>query len=216
MTLSFNFQQRFTTMKNVIKMLCAATMLLTLNACSTAKNNNEAAIERYSDLHFDNKDPIPLTVKTINIKSEFTPSFTRPNVEHMFPVSIEKTAKTWAKERLEAVDFSSNRTAEFIIQDASVTEQEIKAAQLLQKDGLKYHANLKVVLRVIDNKASAQTSVEAYRELTMPIDTSIEDKERHWNEMVINLFKSFDEHMDTNIHKYLNMYIKDNQTIVTY
>ena len=204
-------------MKNILKMMCAAAMILTFGACSTpSMNNNEATPERYSDLHFDNKAPIALNVKTVEIKSEFTPSFTRPNVEHMFPVSIEKTAKTWAKERLEAADFASNRTAEFIIQDASVTEQEIKAEQLLQKDGLKYHANLKVLLRITENSASTQTSVEAYRDLTMPIDTNIDDKERHWNEMVINLFKAFDEHMDSNIHQHLNMYIKDNKAIATY
>lgn len=203
-------------MKNILKMVGAAAMLLMLNACSTSMNNNEATPERYSDLHFDNKNPIALNVKTIEVKSEFTPSFTRPNVEHMFPVSIEKTAKTWAKERLEAADFASNRKAEFIIQDASVTEQEVKAEQLLQKDGLKYHANLKVLLKVTENKASTQTSVEAYRDLIMPIDTNIDDKEKHWNEMVINLFKAFDEHMDANIHKYLNMYVKDNKIITTY
>ena len=202
-------------MNSFIKMFCSATLVLGLCACAT-RNNNEAAPERYSDLHFDNKQPIELMVKKIDVKSEFTPSFTRPNVEHLFPVSIEKTAKTWAKERLEAVDFSSNRVAEFIIKDASVTEREEKAEQLLQKDRLRYHATLNVVLRVIDNKASAQTSVEAYRELTMPIDTSIEDKEKHWNEMVVNLFQSFDEHMDINIQKYLNMYIKNNNTITSY
>ena len=86
---------------------------------------------------------------------------------------------------MEAVDFASDRVAEFIIQDASVTEREEKAEQLLQKDRLKYHATLKVILRVVDSKSSAQTSVEAYRELTMPIDTAIDDKEKHWNEMVI-------------------------------
>ena len=155
-------------------------------------------------------------MQKIDVKSEFTPSFTRPNVEHLFPVSIEKTAKIWADERLEAVDFSSNRTAEFIIKDASVTEQEEKAEQLLHKDSLKYYANLSIVLKVTDNKTSAQTSVEAYRQLTMPIDTSIEDKERYWNEMVIKLFNAFDEHMELNAKKYLNMYIKDDKTITVY
>lgn len=202
-------------MKNIIKTLCAMATVLMFGACATM-NNNEAAPERYSDLHFDNKAPLPLMVKTIDVKSEFTPSFTRPNVEHLFPVSIERTARTWAKERLEAADFASNRTAEFIIKDASVTESEVKAEQLLQKDGLRYHANLTVVLRVVDNKSSAQTSVEAYRDLTIPIDTSIEDKEKYWNEMVVNLFKAFDEHMDLNAHRYLNMYIKDDNTITQF
>lgn len=202
-------------MINIIKKLCAISSIIALSACASM-NNDEAAPERYSDLHFDNKKPIELMVQKIDVKSEFTPSFTRPNVEHLFPVSIEKTAKTWADERLEAVDFSSNRTAEFIIKDASVTEQEEKAEQLLHKDSLKYYANLSIVLKVTDNKTSAQTSVEAYRQLTMPIDTSIEDKERYWNEMVIKLFNAFDEHMELNAKKYLNMYIKDDKTITVY
>ncbi|MCI5634216.1 MAG: hypothetical protein MR350_02015 [Alphaproteobacteria bacterium] len=205
----------YNNMTSFFKTFCAVSVAGILSACSTM-NNNEAAPERYSDLHFDNKKPIELTVKKIEVKSEFTPSFTRPNVEHLFPISIEKTAKTWADERLEAVDYSSDRVAEFIIKDASVTEKEEKAEQLLQKDRLKYHANLSVLLKVTDNKSSAQTSVEAYRELSMPIDTNIEDKERYWNEMVVKLFNAFDEHMEMNIHKYLNMYIKGNTSITEY
>lgn len=202
-------------MKKWFKMLGLGAIVLVLNACSTM-NNNTAMPERFSDLHFDNKAPIPLTVKTVEIKSEFTPSFTRPNVEHLLPVSIEKTAKTWAKERLEAADFSSDRVAEFIIQDASVTETEEKSGQLLMKDKLKYHANLKVLLRVVEKQTSAATEVGVWRDLTMAVDTGIEDKEQHWNEMVIKLFNVFDENMEKNIKQSLNMYVKDNQTVTNY
>lgn len=202
-------------MKSFYKKVFAVLAAAVLGACSTMSNNT-AAPERYGDLHFDNKAPIPLMVKTVDIKSEFTPSFTRPNVEHLFPISIEKTAKTWAKERLEAADMSSNRVAEFTIQDASVTATEEKASQLFTKDAVKYHATLKVTLKVIDNKASNQTTVEAYRDLTMPVDTSIEDKEKHWNEMVVNLFQSFDDYMETNVRKNLNMYIKGDNGVTVY
>lgn len=202
-------------MLNFIKKIFSVFAVVLLSACSTM-SNNRAVPERFSELHFDNVSPIQLNVKQVNIKSEFTPSFTRPNVEHLFPVSIEKTATTWAKERLEAVDMSSNRIAEFIIHDASVTESEIKAEQFLQKDSLSYHANLKVTLKVIDTKSTAQTTVEAYRELTMPIDTNIEDKEQYWNDMVVKLFQTFDEHMQINTEKYLNMYIKGNDSITIF
>ncbi len=197
------------------KIVCTAAMAVFLNACSSM-NNNTAVPERYSDLHFDNKAPIQLMVKSVEIKSEFTPSFTRPHVEHMLPISIEKTAKTWAKERLQATDFSSNSVAEFIIQDASVTETEEKSGQFLSKDRLKYHATLKVLLRVVDNKSSASANVEAWRDLVMAIDTNIEDKEQHWNDMVINLFQAFDSSMEKQIYQSLNMYIKDNTSITTY
>ena len=155
---------------------------------------------------------------SIDVISEFTPSFTRPNVEHLFPISIEKTARIWAHDRLEAVDFSSNRVAEFIIKDASVTETEEKAPQLFYKDNLKYRATLSVVLKIssANGQSQAQTSIEAWRELTMPIDTSIEDKEKYWNEMVYKLFDEFNMRMEQNIHQYLNMYVKNNNDITEY
>ena len=55
--------------------------------------------------------------------------------------------------------------------------------------------------------SSASTEVEAWQELTIPADTSIEEKEKYWNQMVYKLFNSFNQRMDFNIRKYLSMYI---------
>lgn len=199
----------------ICKVLSAITIMF-LTAC--AGNQDVAEVRRYTEPRFDNQKAIELNVNKINIVSEFTPSFTRPNVEHLFPVSIEKTARFWANDRLEAVDFSSARVAEFIIKDASVVEQEEKASQLFHKDSLKYRATLSVVLKISSDKgqSQAQTSIEAWRELTMPIDTSIEDKERYWNEMVYKLFDEFNVQMEQNINQYLNMFVKNNNHIQTY
>lgn len=199
----------------ICKVLSAITIMF-LTAC--AGNQDVAEVRRYTEPRFDNQKAIELNVNKINIVSEFTPSFTRPNVEHLFPVSIEKTARFWANDRLESVDFSSARVAEFIIKDASVVEQEEKASQLFHKDSLKYRATLSVVLKISSDKgqSQAQTSIEAWRELTMPIDTSIEDKERYWNEMVYKLFDEFNVQMEQNINQYLNMFVKNNNHIQTY
>ena len=199
-------------MTKLSKILCVVAFLF-LNAC--ASNNEVAEVSRYSEPRFDNMPPIELNVNKVEIISEFTPSFTRPNVEHLFPVSVEKTARIWATDRLEAVDFASNRVAQFIIKDASVTEEEIKASQLFHKDSLKYRATLYVILKVSSEggQSSAQTSIEAWRELTMPIDASIVDKEKYWTEMVQKFFEEFNVRMEQNINQYLNMYVKNNNTI---
>lgn len=185
---------------------------------SCVNNNEVAETRRFTEPRFDNLKPIELNVSKIEVISEFTPSFTRPNVEHLFPVSIEKSARIWANDRLEAVDFSSSRVAEFIIKDASVTEEEIKASQLFYKDSLKYRATLSVILKISsDNgQSSAQTSIEAWRELTMPIDTSIEEKEKYWNEMFQKLFEEFNVRMEQNINQYLNMYVANNKVVYEY
>lgn len=202
-------------MRSLNKFFATAAVVF-LSAC--AGNQDVAETRRYVEPRFDDQPKIELEVNKIDVVSEFTPSFTRPNVEHLFPVSIEKSARIWARDRLEAVDFSSNRVAEFIIKDASVTEVEEKASQMFHKDSLKYRATLSIVLKIssANGQSQAQTSIEAWRELTMPIDTSIEDKEKYWNEMVYKLFEEFNLRMEENIHQYLNMYVKDNQVIREY
>ena len=68
----------YNNMTSFFKTFCAVSFAGILSACSTM-NNNEAAPEKYSDLHFDNKKPIELMVKKIEVKSEFT---------HLLPVQM--------------------------------------------------------------------------------------------------------------------------------
>ena len=201
--------------KNILSMFCALAMVSTLTACASS---DEAVPEKYNEPRFNADGVVNLNVNKVEIVSEFTPSFTRPNVEHLFPVSIEKTAKLWAADRLKAVDLASDKQATFIIKDASVTEEVVKSDKIFEKDSLKYRARLSVVLTISDpyNFSSAETSLEAWRELTIPVDTTIEDKERYWNSMVEKLFDEFNARMQMNINKYLNMYIADSDYIQDY
>lgn len=174
--------------------------------------------EGYAEPRFTNAGKIELKVNKIDVISEFTPSFRRPNVEHLFPISIEKTARLWAQDRLEAVDFSSTKQAQVIIKDASVTEELEPVDGLFEKDRIKYRANLYIIIRVTDTNqlSSAGTEVEAWRELTIPADTTIEEKEKYWNKMVYDLFNDYNQRMDYNIHKYLNMYIANDTSAQSY
>lgn len=202
---------------NKLKNIVLVFISLFLFACSTTSDIDAVPL-RYSEPRFQTEAPIELDVEKVEVVSEFIPSFTRPNVEHLFPVSIEKSAKLWAEDRLKADGFSSNRVAEFIIKDASVTEEIEKSEELLQKDRLKYRANLSVVLKITDksNMAAAETTINAWRELRIPVDTKIADKEKYWNDMVYKLFNEFNQRMEKNINEYLNMYVKSNYSIKEY
>lgn len=196
------------------KILPVFAILIMVAACNTTQPEMEA----YREPRFSNQEVISLKVRQIDIVSEFTPSFTRPNVEHLFPVSIEKTAKVWAKDRLKASDYSSDKVATVIIKDASVTEEMEKSEQLLQKDRIRYRANLSVVLRINDTKSmsKAETEVVAWRELIIPADTDIGEKEKYWNGMVNKLFEEYNAKMDQNIRRYLNMHVQNNEYIQSY
>lgn len=204
-------------MKNLHKIFSFAICVAMLTGCAGMKQD-EPEPKMYTEPRYDLSAPIDLLVGRIDVVPEFTPSFTRPNVEHLFPVSIEKTAELWAKDRLRAVDFSSGRVAEFIIKDASVTEEIVKSNQLFDKDKLKYRAVLTVMLKISDpeKQTTAETSIEAWRELMIPVDTQISEKEKYWDQMVKKLFDAFNERMAASIHKSLNMYVKNNTLIREY
>ena len=119
--------------RNIMLAFCSLFMM----SCATTSDTDAVPL-RYCEPRFQTVAPIELNVEKVSVVSEFIPSFTRPNVEHLFPVSIEKAAKLWAEDRLKADGFSSNKVAEFIIKDASVTEEIEKAEELLHKDRLKY------------------------------------------------------------------------------
>lgn len=204
-------------MKMLKRILPLVLIVSLVSSCALFKSTEEEP-DNYRMPRFTSLDPIDLKVKQIDIVSEFTPSFTRPNVEHLFPISIEKTAKVWARDRLKAVDFGSDNIATVIIKDASVTEEIEKAQEMFVKDRIKYRANLDVVIRITDTKSlsKAETEVIAWRELIIPADTDIAEKEQYWNSMVTKLFNEFNAKMDQNIHRYLNAYIENNQYIENY
>ena len=199
------------------KIYTILAMLIIIPACAQFRDDT-AEPRRYEEPRFADQEMIRLKVNKIEVISEFTPSFKRPNVEHLFPISIEKTARIWARDRLEAVDFSSNKVAKFIIKNASVTEENEKSTELFTKDRTRYKARLVVTLKISDPESlsSAETTIEAWRELTMNSDTDIDEKEKQWNTMVHKLFSEFNRSMEHNINEYLNMYVVNNNYIQEY
>lgn len=203
-------------MTNIKRIFITVLFTATLAGCAGLKSGKE--IKSYNEPRYDADPKIELDVKKVEIISEFTPSFTRPNVEHLFPISIEKTARLWGRDRLEAADYGSDKTAEYIIKDASVTEEIETSEDIFTPDRLKYRATLDVIVRVYDTQsmAKAETEVVAWRELYIPANTDIAEKEKYWNGMVLKLFDEFNRKMDKNIRQYLNMYVKNNNYIQTY
>lgn len=200
------------------KLLSLLGLVSVLSACGTLYGTPEDELPRYTEPRYTSEKPIELKVSKIDVISEFTPTFTRPHVEHLFPVSIEKSAKLWAQDRLKAADYASPKIAEVTIKDASVTEELEKGAQIFERDKVKYSARLVVSVKITDpdSLAQASTEVEAWRSLTIPADTDIAAKEVHWNDMVQKLFDDFNDRMTANIHQYLNAFVVTEEITPTY
>lgn len=203
-------------LKNILPL---AILGFFISGCSTLFPQTEEELPKYTEPRYNTEEPIQLSVNKVNIISEFTPTFTRPHVEHLFPVSIEKSAKLWAQDRLKAADYSSRKVAEVVIKDAGVTEEIEKGDnQIFNNDRIRYRANLVITIRVtdLDNMSQASTNVEAWRELAIPADTDIAEKEQYWNGMVNKLFDEFNIKMSDNIYKNLNMYVINKPITPTY
>lgn len=195
-----------------LKILFALVVTIAISSCFM---NNSETVEIVAPIY---SNAIYLKVKRVEVVSEFSPSFKRPNVEHLFPTPLEKSAKEWALKNLEASAPSSDKTAYFIIKDASVVESFEPSQQAFHKDRSKYYAKLHIVLKITDDKelSRAQTEIQAWRELLIPVDTPLIEKEKYWNDMSNKMFSDFDIKMRENINKYLNMYVEGNTMIVDY
>lgn len=191
------------------KIISLIGVTLSLCACGTLMGTPEEEVTEYKEIRYTEEEPISLKVSRIDVNSEFTPSFTRPHVEHLLPISLDKSAKLWAHDRLKAADFSSSKIAEVNIKDASVVEELEPATQLFEQDKIKYQARLVVSVKVYDPNtlAQASTEVEAWRTLTIPATTDIATKETYWNSMIEKLMNDFNTRMTSNIHQYLNLFV---------
>ena len=85
----FTEQLKWDSQMNKLRSIALIFSSLFLFSCSTTSDTDAVPL-RYSEPRFQNQAPIELNVEKVEIVSEFIPSFTRPNVEHLFPVSIEK------------------------------------------------------------------------------------------------------------------------------
>lgn len=200
------------------KVLLSFVAVAALSACGTIYGTPEEEIPQYKEPRFQDQQPIELKVNRVDVSSEFTPSFSRPNVEHLLPVSIEKSANLWAHDRLKAADFASPKIAEVVIKDASVTEELEAGTQMFEQDKVKYSARLVVNVKVSDPQtlAQASTEVEAWRTLTIPAATDIAGKEMYWNSMVEKLMNDFNDRMTSNIHQYLSPFVVNQELVPTY
>ena len=106
-------------MKNIKRIFISTLFTVILAGCAGFRTTDE--VRSYNEPRYDTDPQIELDVRKVEIISEFTPSFTRPNVEHLFPISIEKTARLWGQDRLKAANYGSIRKQAHLLGSCSCT-----------------------------------------------------------------------------------------------
>jgi hypothetical protein len=173
-------------------------------------SNNIASVA-YPPFSFEQKKAIDFDVAKLEFVSEFTPYFTRPNVEHLFVVPPEKALRLWFTSRLKSASVSRGESIlKMVIKDASV---EGDSAYSEQHSHLvdTYKANVHVLFELYKDDASVfpETEVNIYanRSLSMPADVSAAKREAAFYNMVKQLMDDFDKQVVRNFGNYFAKYI---------
>jgi len=178
-----------------------------LTACTS-----HVEVPVYADITFTHKDPILLDVARIEVIDQYQSPGISPNVEQEFPVSIEETAKRWARDRLKAA--GSSGTATVRILDASVTEQQLEVEDgltgLLTTDqSEKYSARLLIEIRAENpsRNLTGSASAEALRSRTVLEGLTLNEREKVWYEMAENISGDMDQQMEQAIRDHMSAFI---------
>ena len=146
----------------------AVAALLTLAACGDAPPP-----QKFADIRFPNSDPIRLGVTTVELASDFQPSFQPPQVEQYFPVPPQRAIENWARDRLRADNSGSDYHAKVTIMNAEADERPGSGG---------YDIRVEARIEIVDAHGFVVRSAhaEATRGKTIEADATPDEKDQLW------------------------------------
>jgi hypothetical protein len=190
-------------------LLVALLLTIPLAACETPPPRPS-----FADIRFTQQPPIRLAVSAVEVKSDFMPSFQPPHVEHLYPVPPARAMENWARDRLVAA--GGDARARFVIEDASVTEAELKKKEegitgaFTKEPAQRYDAVVQATLEILDARGLAvrTATVKASRSQTVLEGITPNDREKAWYNMTKELMADFDHQMSAEISGHFGGYFK--------
>ncbi len=190
-------------------LILAFSLVGTLSACDTPPPRPS-----YADIRFTNEPPIRLAVASIDIQSEFKPSFQSPDVEHLFPVPPGRALENWAHDRLQAAGGTAR--ARFTIVNAKVIETELAKKKegitgaLTKEPAQQYDATVEAKLEIVDDHGVPVRSVDvaAARSQSVLEGITPNDRDQTWYDMTKALMTDFDKRMSSEASNNFGGYFK--------
>jgi hypothetical protein len=188
--------------------LLAAAFAALLGACAETPPPDV-----FPELTYGHLAPIRLAVERVEIASTFEPSFTDPDVEHLFPTPPQRAAERWALDRLTAAG-GDGRRAIFIVRVARVAETALSGtgglAGLFTTDQeARYDATLEVELEIRDvaGQRLAFATARVLRTLSVPEGITLDERESIWLGLTEALVRDMGTELEKTIAKYLGAYL---------
>lgn len=188
-------------------LLLPLIVVLALAGCNTNINS------KYPPFRFAEKGVINLDVANIEVQESFAPTMREPNVEHLFPVSLNDSIKTWVADRLRAS--GQNRQLKVTIADASVVEEKlpVKAGVkgfFTEEQSAEYKARIVVEIRVYSeerNTAEGEVAVTVTRNRSIKESATLAEKEEFLYLLARDLMNDLDAELDKNLKQHFGNYI---------
>jgi hypothetical protein len=169
----------------------------------------------FPDPSFAQDGIIRLDVAEIEVVSTYRATLAAPNVEHRFPVTPERMMQRWARERLQPTG-GTPRRARFLIEDASVRENEVARqtgvrALFTTQQAVIYEGSLRATLEVLDSSGQNRegfASAAVTRSQSLSEKTSTADREQAAGDLCAAMMASLNAEMDRQIRAYLGPYLR--------
>lgn len=183
----------------------AGALALALAACTTATPRPDFPLPGFAGY-----GPIHLDIAEVRVSSNYRPRGAPPNVDHLFQIDIESSAIRWAHERLVASGVDGE--AAFVIEDASVIETALDTDEGLvglfkNENAVRYDATLTVRLTLLRDGNVDAVDVTVTRSQTMLENTSLNDRDTIWYEMMDRMLVELNTQMEENIAAHLGRYL---------
>ena len=168
--------------------------------------------QSFPEMTFHHLAPIQLNVVDVQFLSDTKASSDASNIAFTFPTPPAVGLKRWAKDRIRAV--GSTATARFVIHEASAKEISLRVDRgiggLFKVEQLdRYDAIVEASLEIYDSRGvrRAFALARAKRSITIREDTTQEDRQRIWFELIERLMADFDRTMENNIRIHMTEYL---------
>ena len=172
-----------------------------------------SSVRPLPEIRFHHLAPIRLDVGTIEVVSQYEPPFKAPHVEHILPISPERAASQWARDRLQAQGASAWR-AVFIVRQAPMVEKRLPidtgfTGYFKKQQSEQYESRIDVVLEIRDDngRLMGEAVAAAHRGRTMPEGLTPNERDRLWHEMVEALITDMNTVLENTIRQHLARYL---------
>ena len=188
----------------ILRWLSVVIVAGMVSACETP-----APTPEYPELTWSHISPLSFKAGSVEIVDEYVAPLKSPNLDHEFPIVPQSALQRWVVDRINAHD-GTLRKVRVVIRDASAVGAPLKTKEgikglFYKEQAFRIFATLAAAIEVRDDRGfvSSTATAKVSRSLTVPEETSPNELDRIYFNLLDRLMKDFNSRMELEIHKHM-------------